>query len=60
MTALAEAQVRTEDETAKLAKGQAKTKAEISELRRAMTDLAKAQAGLARQWQAYLRTIKSQ
>jgi regulator of protease activity HflC (stomatin/prohibitin superfamily) len=57
MTALAEAQVRTEDELDRLAKAQATTEAHMKELRQAMIDLAKAQANTERQWQAYINTL---
>jgi ferritin-like metal-binding protein YciE len=46
MTALAEAQVKTEDSTERL--------------NRAMAELALSQRDLARQWQAYLSTIRPQ
>jgi uncharacterized protein YhaN len=46
MTALAEAQVKTEDST--------------DRLNRAMAELALSQRDLARQWQAYLSTIRPQ
>ena len=57
MTALAEAQVKTEE-------AQEKTSREMAKLARAMTALAEAQAkteattrALSRQWQAYLNTL---
>ena len=46
MTALAEAQVKTEDST--------------DRLNLAMAELAQSQRDLARQWQAYLSTIRPQ
>src|SRR5207245_10458255 len=49
MTALAEAQVKTEE-------AQAKTDRELAKLARAMTALAESQVELSRQWQAYLNT----
>jgi hypothetical protein len=50
MTALAEAQVRTEDETSELRRS-------VSKLNRSMAALADAQAQTERRWQAYLTTL---
>jgi peptidoglycan hydrolase CwlO-like protein len=50
MTALAEAQVRTEDEMAELVKA-------MKELALAQAKTAEAQAKTERQWQAYINTL---
>jgi len=53
MTALAEAQVKTEESTDRL-------KQDMAGLARAMAELAVSQRDLQRQWQAYLSTIRPQ
>jgi len=64
MTALAEAQVKTEDESARLhrsmnalAKAQTKTELQIAQLSQTMNELAAETRALGRQWQAYLNTL---
>jgi hypothetical protein len=53
MTALAEAQVKTEENISKLAKAQAKTDAQIAKTDAQVRDLV-------RQWQGYLNTLPKQ
>jgi chromosome segregation ATPase len=60
MTALAEAQVRSEDKIEKLEIAMTRTTAEMSQMAAAITKLAEAQITLTRQWEAYINTLPRQ
>lgn len=58
MTALAEAQVKTEDETRELRRSAAKLNRSMAALAEAQATTAATMTALARQWQAYLTTLR--